>query len=198
MRWASVTSGATWVTSVMVDDSIAGNATSVAVPLRTGTYLVKFFDSSGNYSATATTVVSDNATILAYTGSTTATENPSYSGTKTDTMVADNKLQLASNVQLDSVADFDAISNFDLLGNIVSEGSYLFANMIDKSSKTRVRLQGSTTSAIVNVLDKIDARSANIDTWADFDGTGDAAVGNVVLYFAQTDDDPSSGSPHGS
>ena len=195
VRWASVTSGATWVTSVMVDDSIAGNATSVAVPLRTGTYLVKFFDSSGNYSATATTVVSDNATILAYTGSTTATENPSYSGTKTDTMVADNKLQLASNVQLDAVADFDAISNFDLLGNIVSEGSYLFANMIDKSSKTRVRLQGSTTSAIVNVLDKIDARSANIDTWADFDGTGDAAVGNVVLYFAQTDDNPSSGSP---
>tara|TARA_R110002020_G_scaffold437862_1_gene648193 strand:+ start:2261 stop:4870 length:2610 start_codon:yes stop_codon:yes gene_type:complete len=193
IRWASVTSGATWQTSVLVDDSIAGNATSAVVPLRAGTYLVKFFDSSSNYSASAATITSDNATILAYTGAATITESTAFAGTKTQVVVLSNELQLASSVTLDDVADFDAIGSFDLLGNVYSTGNYLFATNMDKTSKTRVRLQASTTSSIVNVLDKIDSRSANIDAWADFDGTGDAAVGNIEMYYASTDDDPASG-----
>ena len=64
---------------------------------------------------------------------------------------------------------------------------------MDKSSKTRVRLQASTTSSIVNSLDLVDSRAALIDDWESFDGTGDAAVGNIAMYYASTDDDPASG-----
>ena len=196
IRWSPVTTGATWITSVLVDNTIAGIATSVAVPLRLGTYIAKFFDSSGNYSNGIATAVSENETILQYNNTVTITESPSFSGVKNGTLESDGTLQIASNVLLDSVADFDAISNFDLLGNIESSGEYFFASKLDKGSKTRVRLQASTTSNIVNVLDLIDSRSANIDTWADFDGdSGQAAVGNIAMYYRTTDDDPNSGSP---
>ena len=196
IRWSPAISGATWITSVLVDNTIAGIATSVAVPLRLGTYLAKFFDSSGNYSATAATVVSENETILQYQNTVTVTENPNFTGVKDGTIVQSNVLQLGSAVLLDSVADFDAIANFDLLGNINSTGTYFFANKLDKGSQTRVRLQASTTSSIVNALDLIDSRSANIDTWADFDGnSGQAAVGNIAMYYRTTNNDPNSGSP---
>ena len=52
-------------------------------------------------------------------------------------------------------------------------------------------MQASVTSAIVNILDLVDSRAALIDTWVDFDGTGDAAVCNVETYYASTNDDPS-------
>lgn len=193
LRWSSATSGATWAGSVLVDDQISGIATSTVAPLRAGTYLLKFKDSSGNYSTNATSVVSDNATVLLYQNTVTVTESPSFTGTKTNLLVASNKLKLSSGTLLDSVADFDSISDFDVLGAINTSGTYIFANRIDKGTVTRVRLQASTTSNIINVQDKIDSRTANIDTWQNFDGT-DAAVANIQLYFRQTDDDPS-GSP---
>jgi len=196
IRWSAVTTGATWITSVLVDNTIAGIATSVAVPLRLGTYLAKFFDSSGNYSNGIATAVSENETILQYQNTVTITEDPSFSGVKDGTLVSSNTLQLGSAVLLDSVPDFDLIANFDLLGNINTTGNYYFATKLDKGSKTRVRLQASTTSNIVNSLDLFDSRSANIDTWADFDGdSGQAAVGNIAMYYRSTDDDPNTGSP---
>jgi len=43
------------------------------------------------------------------------------------------------------------------------------------------------TASIENLLDQIDDRSANIDTWEDFDG-GDAAPGNVEVFEKHSDD----------
>ena len=194
IRWTPATSSATWITSILVDGRVAGSATNKTLPLRAGTYLAKFFDSSGNYSPTAVGVVSENETILAYTNAATITESPNFTGTKTRTMVSSNKLQLTSSVDLDDVANFDLIADFDFLGNVNTTGIYEFATKLDKSSPTRIRLQASVTSAIVNILDLVDSRAANIDTWADFDGTGDAAVCNVETYYASTNDDPASGS----
>ena len=104
-----------------------------------------------------------------------------------------NELQLSSGVLLDSIPDFDSISTFDLLGAINSTGNYLFASNMDLGSVKRVRLSTSLTTNIFNALDNVDDRTANVDTWDDFDGT-QAAVGNVEMYYAVTDDNPASGS----
>jgi hypothetical protein len=194
VRFQPVTTGASLVNSLVLDDSIAGSATSAMVPLRTGTYLLRFIDSSGNAQSSPTSVVSDGATILAFTTASTITESPSFSGTKTDLMKTDaNELQLSSGVLIDSVTDFDAVSNFDLLGAINSTGNYVFASNMDLTAVKRVRLSTSLTSNIFNALDNVDDRTANIDTWSDFDGT-QAAVGNIEMYYAVTDDNPASGS----
>ena len=194
VRFQPVTTGASLVNSLVLDDSIAGSATSAMVPLRTGTYLLRFIDSSGNAQSSPTSVVSDGATILAFTTASTITESPSFSGTKTNLMKTDaNELQLSSGVLIDSVTDFDALSDFDLLGAINSTGNYVFASNMDLTAVKRVRLSTSLTSNIFNALDNVDDRTANIDTWSDFDGT-QAAVGNIEMYYAVTDDNPASGS----
>ena len=48
--------GVTWNTSQILVQGLQGATTSKSVPLVTGTYLVKFVDSSGHYSATAASV----------------------------------------------------------------------------------------------------------------------------------------------
>ena len=194
IRFQSVTTGADLVNSTLVDDSVPGIATSALVPLREGTYLLRFVDSSGTAQTTATSVVTTGATILAFSPSTTVTESPTFGGTKTNLFVDDaDTLQLTSDGNLDAQTDFDAIANFDLLGNINTSGTYEFLSNMDLSSKTRVRLTANLTVSIVNALDLIDSRSSNIDDWADFDGTA-GAVANIIMSYASTDDDPS-GSP---
>ena len=188
IRFSPVTSGATWNNSTLVDDTIAGDSTSVVVPLRAGTYLAKFFDSSGHFCATASTNVTTAATVLLFQNTVTVTESTSFSGTKTNLVVSDGQLQLNSATLLDSVPDFDGISDFNFLGGLNTSGTYIFANQIDKGSVTRQRLQASATVSIVNTNDFFDQRTANIDTWVSFDSTGDAAVADLKVFYAESSD----------
>ena len=188
IRFSPATSGATWNNSTLVDDTIAGDSTSVVVPLRAGTYLAKFFDSSGHFCATASTNVTTAATVLAFQNTVTITESPNFTGTKTNLVVTDSNLQLNSATLLDSVPDFDGISDFNFLGGLNTSGTYIFANQIDKGSVVRQRLQASATVNIVNTNAFIDQRTANIDTWTSFDNTGDAAVGNLKVFYAESSD----------
>ena len=187
IRYSPLTSGATWNGSTLVD-TIAGNATSIVVPLRVGTYLAKFFDSSGHYCSTASTVVTTGATVLAFQNTVTVTESPSFSGTKTNLTVDSGQLQLNSSTTLDQVTNFDSISDFNFLGGLNTSGTYMFTNQIDKGSVTRVRLQASATVNIININDLFDQRFENIDTWVSFDDTGDAAVSNLKVFFAESSD----------
>ena len=188
VRFSPVTSGATWNNSTLVDDTIAGDSTSVVVPLRAGTYLAKFFDSSGHFCATASTNVTTAATVLAFQNTVTVTEIPTFSGTKTNLTVADSNLQLNSSTTLDQVTDFDGIADFNFLGGLNTSGSYIFANQIDKGSVVRQRLQASATVNIVNTNSFFDQRTANIDTWNSFDDTGDAAVADLKVFYAESSD----------
>ena len=193
-RHSNLTSGATWATAIDMGNAIAGFSTQTALPLLSGTYLVKAVDSSGVASTNATSVVSTASTALEYGNVATVTESPSFAGTKTDVMVtSDNKLQLDGSGLLDAVSDFDAITDFDFIGGIDDTGTYIFASGIDKTSKKRVRLTANVGANVVNQLDQIDSRGANIDTWDSFDGTLGASA-NAVPYYRTTDDNPS-GSP---
>ena len=53
-----------------------------------------------------------------------------------------------------------------------------------------VRLTSSVTVAIDNILDLIDTRTANIDTWEDLDGST-AASANVEVFEKHSDDNSS-------
>jgi hypothetical protein len=188
IRFSPLTSSATWNGSTLVDDKIAGDSTSVVVPLRAGTYLAKFFDSSGHYCATASTSVTTGATVLNFQNTVTITESPSFSGTKTNLTVDSGNLQLNSSTTLDQVTNFDSISDFNFLGGLNTSGTYIFSNVITKGSVTRMRLQSNATINILNINDLFDQRFENIDTWNSFDNTGDAAVGNLKTFYAESAD----------
>ena len=259
IRHSQVTSGATWMTSTLVDDSVSGIMTSAIVPLRSGTYLLKFVDGSGSKQVNATTVVTEGATILNFVNNTTINEHTAFNGlaiattlaedldatetaidvtsasnlrnndvikinneqmlississntltvvrghnstTKTTHTNADNidnsfqtfkddsnRLTLATQGELDDQADFNAIPNFDFMGAVFASGTYHFATALDLTSSKRVRLQGQTNMEVFIANDLIDARVENINTWNDFDGTTDAAVGNIELYYQSSSD----------
>ena len=155
-------------------------------------YLLKFVDSSGSKQVNATSVVTEGLTILNFSTSGTVTENPNFTGTKANLYKDDsNRLGLTSTGQLDSQSDFDAIPIFDLIGSLNASGTYTFANTLDLSSSKRCRLQASTTMDIFLAQDLVDLRTANINTWEDFDGTSGGAVGNIELYYRSSSDNSS-------
>ena len=194
IRHQNVTSSGSWPGSLLVDDSTPGIATTALVPLRAGTFLCKFIDSSGVKQSSPTAVVTDGATILAFSTQSTVTESTAFAGTKTNLLVDANKLQLSGTGLLDDQSDFDLIANFDLMGGLASSGTYDFATNMDLSTKKRVRLTANLTAASIIALDEFDSRTGNIDSWDDFDGTAGAQPANIEMYYASTDDDPS-GSP---
>tara|TARA_R110000803_G_scaffold118438_1_gene186831 strand:- start:674 stop:1459 length:786 start_codon:yes stop_codon:yes gene_type:complete len=195
VRFQSVVSGATLMNSIVQDIAVSGTATSVMVPLRIGTYILRFIDSSDNAQEVPTSVVTDGATVLAFTNQSSVTESPAFPGTKTNLMVTDDaELQLSSSVLMDSVSDIDALDDFDTMGAIDSSGTYVFGTNMDLSTVKRVRLTSTVATTIFNAVSAIDSITANIDTWQDFDGD-EEAVGDMVMYYSTTDDNPSSGSP---
>ena len=187
VRHSTATSGAAWNASVLLDDAVPGDATSVLLPAKAGTYLLRAIDSSGSESAVATVSPSSDASLFDLTGVVTVTESTGFAGTHSATYVSGSTLRLAATTLIDAVSDFDAIKDFDTMGGIASSGFYTFAATTDISSVQTVRLTASATVTIDNILDQIDDRVANIDTWEDFDGS-DAAPANVETFEKHSDD----------
>lgn len=189
VRHSPATSGATWQGAVDIGPAIPGSATSAALPLMPGTYLIKAYDSSGLASAAAASINTNAPTLLAFANLQTLTESPLFSGGKTNCVAIEDKLQLAGSELFDSIADFDAVETLDALGGVQASGTYDFAGAIDLGAVDTVRLGATIQALVVNTLDMIDDRSSNIDSWDDFDGTS-AASAECKLYVRHTDDDP--------
>ena len=69
------------------------------------------------------------------------------------------------------------------------EGQYAFAAGLDLGAVKRVRLRSEIGVAALALNDRIDARTALMDTWADFDGSAGAEI-DVLFEIRETDDDP--------
>ena len=96
---------------------------------------------------------------------------------------------LDSTVLFDTVADVDQISDFDFSGDVASSGSYEFANKLDLGTKQPLRLKRHFVTQGFYPNDLFDSRTANIETWTDFDAANAFDV-NAKLFVATTDSDP--------
>jgi len=100
-----------WSNSVLLIDKVARPATSITVAAQTGTYLIKAVDKLDNKSvgAVGTTVAITSADTIGLNLIQTITENPNFSGTKTNTTVIDsNSLSLVVG-QADGTYDFTSV-----------------------------------------------------------------------------------------
>ena len=199
VKHSNLTDGsATWPNSVDLIPAVAGNSTEAIIPLVEGEVLVKFEDELGNKSTNATSVLMDFPDAVG--GITVQTrredqDTPPYQGTKTDCFYSDDldALVIDGDDNIDDVTDVDAITSFDFLGDIVSSAEYQFNNTLDLGARFALDIKRRFVTRAFFPNDTIDARTALIDTWNDFDGTEADAV-NAKLYMRRTDDDPS-GSP---
>lgn len=192
-RHSPAFAGATLQASVSIGDPVDGDLTTVALPLKPGTYLARVFDSSGNPSAGIAMATTKQAALVAFTNTDTVFEHPLFVGAHSGTAGVDGVLKLGGGTLIDDWADFDAVADVDAEGGLLSAGTYDFASGMDFGSVVRRRITASITALVSNALDAIDDRSGLIDDWEDFDGveTGSA---DAQVWMRQTDDDPG-GSP---
>ena len=199
IKHSSLTDGTgTWPNSVDLIPSVAGNSTETVVPLVEGEIFAKFEDDLGNKSVNATSVLVDFPDAIGRIPIQTRREDqddPPFQGTKTNCFfnVDQDALVIDGDGELDDQTNFDAINSFDYLGDIFSSAEYQFANTLDLGAVFSLDMKRRFVTSAFYPNDTVDARTALIDTWNDFDGGQGDAV-NAKLYVRRTNDDPS-GSP---
>ena len=202
VRHSNLTNGTgTFTNSVDIIPRLPGSVSETLVPAIDGEYILKFRDDGGRLSSGEASVVVTNPDpqpkLLTFTDR-EDTDSPPFAGTKVDCFFSDevNGLVLGSLETLDSVTDFDAIADFDFLGAVdITGGTYDFANILDLGSVHPLRLTRHFVTQGFYPNDLIDKRSANIDTWTDFDAATAFDV-NAKLLVATTTAAPANGSSY--
>ena len=196
VRHSNLTDGTgTFTNSVDIIPALPGNVSETLVPAVDGEYILKFRDDGGRLSSGETSVVvttPDPQPKLAVFVDREDTDSPPFNGTKVNCSFDSslNGLILGGAVLIDSISDFDAISDFDNLGTIsATSATYDFENKLDLGSKQPLRLTRHFVTQGFYPSDLFDDRTANIDTWTDFDGAKATDV-NAKLLVSSTDSDP--------
>jgi hypothetical protein len=195
IRYSSLTDGTgDWSNSVSLVEKVSRPATSINVPSRVGTYLIKAVDKLGNFSSNATAIISNVTGVTNFNAITTQSEHPDFDGTFTNTIKTDSTIQLDSSELFDSASgDFDTettrffdsgVSNADFYAS----GNYLFADIIDIGAKHTCRLTASLKQTSNNPDDLFDNRSGLFDTnSSNFDGDT-PSNSNAHIEIATSDD----------
>ena len=202
VRHSNLTDGTgTFTNSVDIIPRLPGSVSETLVPAIDGEYILKFRDDGGRLSSGEASVVVTNPDpqpkLLTFTDR-EDTDSPPFGGTKVDCFFSNdvNGLVLGSLETLDTVTDFDSIADFDFLGAVdITGGTYDFANILDLGSAHPLRLTRHFVTQGFYPNDLIDKRSANIDTWTDFDAATAFDV-NAKLLVATTTAAPSNGSSY--
>lgn len=195
LRFSTVTNGtADWQNSVSLVEKISRPATSITVPARVGTYLIKAIDKLGNFSSNATAIISNVTGVTNFNSIATQSEHPLFLGTLSNVVVADNTLRLDSSELFDSASglfDTDTTRFFDsglLNADFYSSGSYLFSSAIDIGATHTARITATLSQSSDNPDDLFDNRSGNFDDGAsNFDGDTPANA-NAHLEIATSND----------
>jgi len=174
VRHTNQTGGsATFQAAQDIVEAVAGNATDVIAPALAGTYLLKFQDDGGRFSATAASVSISTVEILdSITIKTDRedTDGTPYNGTK-------------SNLTFDS--SLGGLKLTDPTAN--TSGTYDFVETLDLGSTFSLQLKRHFQGVGFYTGDQFDNRTQNIDTWQDFDGSIANEVNAKIAVRTSTD-----------
>jgi len=178
VRHTNQTGGsATFQSAQDIIEAVAGNATEVIAPALNGTYLLKFQDDGGRFSAVAASTTLSLVQLLdSITVKTDRedTDGTPYNGTK-------------SNLTFDST--LGGLKLTDPTAN--ASGTYDFVDTLDLGGTFSLVLKRHFQGVGFYTGDQFDNRTDNIDTWTDFDGTVANDV-NAKMAVRTTTDNPSS------
>jgi hypothetical protein len=192
VRYSPLTSGADWNDSVSLVEKVARPATSITVPARTGSYLIKAVDKNGNYSANEAIIATNLTSIGNFNSIITQTESPTFAGTTYRTVVLDNTIRLDSSELFDSgTGNFDSGTSFFDSGigtfDLYPLGYYYFANPIDLGSIYTSRVTAFISQTADNLDDLFDAKTGDFDdAGSNFDGDAPANC-NAHLEISLSD-----------
>jgi hypothetical protein len=203
IRYAKQTTGASYQDAIDLITKVARPAVSVTVPAKTGTYFIRAVDKLGNVSQTTSSfVVQTNIDSLEDLNLIqTLTENPSFTGSKTNVVKLEDYLTLDTTNLFDSTSD-----NFDVQeglfdgggadGAIASSGIYQFSNYVDLGARYLSRVKIDLEIFFINYADTFDVATGDFDSRdGDFDGDPSKFdLTSVTAQVSYTNDNPA-GSP---
>ena len=197
IRHSPLTTGATFTNAITLIDKVSRPANTITVPALTGTYFVRSVDKIGLKSLNATSNVAliENVKNLNFIAS--STQNPTFTGAKSNVVVVDNSLILDTTINFEELTgNFDdAIGNFDGGGgNVASSGTYDFDTHIDAGGIYSSRITATVNMERVDYVNLFDDAQGLFDSREGvFDGSDTFGDVNVQLQIAKTDGDPVSG-----
>jgi hypothetical protein len=169
IRFSTATTGATWINSVTLVEKVARPATSITVPARVGSYLIKAVDKAGNLSINEAIISTSLLAVGNFNAVTTQTESPTFTGSKTNLTLSGGELRLTS---------------------LASEGVYLFSAPIDLGGTFTSRITATITQYAEDPTDLFDSgRGFTLfdDATGSFDGNAPAFT-NSHLEIATSAD----------
>lgn len=187
IRHSPMMIGATWQSSSVLLSNIAHPTVSVAVASLSGTYLIKAFDTSGNESINATSIISGLSDLNALNFIALLKEDPDFLGIKNSVEVVGSNLELSGSV-MDDWGFLDSVESIRVGSSISSYGEYYFDNTID--------LGDIYTSRIISKLNVFGSNLLNtMLTWNPLSianplsGTS-GSTWSCVIQIRTTNDDP--------
>lgn len=167
VRYSTLTTGAEWNNSVSLIEKVSRPATSISVPARVGSYLIKAVDKLDNFSINPAIISTNVTSIGDFNRVTIQTESPSFAGTKTNITLSDNLIRLT---------------------NLSQQGTYDFASVIDIGGVYTSRVTASITQFSENPTDLFDSKSGLFDSaTSSFDGDA-SAFESSFLQISLSDD----------
>ena len=175
----------TWQNSIDLVDRIGRPATSVTLPLLTGSYLIKAQDKLGNQSSNET-IVTTNIASVNFVNQTTINEHTAFTGTKSG-------VELITRDGTNYIGLTATGTVGDTATRVPATGTYEFSNTIDLGAKFKGQFTASVTQFIEDVSEVFDNGRPTATTLFDdgrpnpFDGTssGDA---HTILEISTSDD----------
>ena len=200
LKYSKKSNETKFANGVIIGDKIPRNTNRFVTPIfNDGTYMIRPVDLFGIPSENFDSVVLDFDSETQIFGKDfkavqTITEEPDFTGTKTDCVATDIGLILGTGLFDDAEGDFDdALGLFDAgLGTVVSSGSYEFDGF-DFSNKFPFKLLLHDLDVIhLNYSDSFDATAGFFDSKeGTFDEASDANQEDVIdckLFVATSDD----------
>jgi predicted phage tail protein len=204
---SSGTTGAgSFENAVDLIEAAPGNSTEAIVPAITGEYILKFQDDGGRFSkGEASVVVNIPETTDGLLVQTRREDQdvPKFQGAKVNTAVDEttDSLNLIGvglfddiGVSIGTSLDDPIIGSLDDIGGIAPSGTYDFANTLDLGAVFSLDLVRHFKTEGFYPSDLFDSRTAQLDTWTDFEGS-EANDVDAQLFVRRTQDDPSSSNP---
>ena len=185
LRFSTDTVSPSWLNSFDLVDKIARPATSITVPLKTGSYLLKSVDKLGNQSANET-IVTTNIESVNYVADTSINEHTGFTGTKSGVSLV--TINGTNYIGLTATGTVGVSTT-----RVPDTGTYEFANTIDVGAKLKVNFTATVKQFTQDVSEFFDGGRPDSITLIDdgrpspFDG---ASGGNAhsLLEVATSDD----------
>lgn len=198
INYSPLTSGAEWQNSIVLVKKLSRPGTSIVVPAKTGTYLIKAVDKLGNVSINASQVVTQITTIGDFTDLLTQNENPNFTGTTDDTVISfledgSKAIVLKGNQLFDDVSgNFDSITQtlFDGGENatVKSSGTYAFSDTIDAGSVVTTQITATLEQQVTDRARIFDFVSGNFDDQpSNFDGDANTQCSSELQISVSND-----------